>query len=227
MTYLATGTWKPFLSLERSERETVLAGWEGARLHVFRQIFSVFKVMTVATLLRVSPTALEALGYPRVDPDKPENPKFHVFDFEELPAGDVNIDADVVIVGSGSGGGVVAARMMKEFEGQGLRVYVLERGEWIPTDQLPLSEASHGRMYAGGGVVRTVSGNVAMVAGSTWGGGTAINYSGSLQTPAKVREEWSREYGLDFAETAEFQECLDMHVPLSVRVSNRQLLTLL
>jgi hypothetical protein len=67
-------------------------------------------------------------------------------------------------------------------------------------------------MYAAGGVVRTVSGNVAMVAGSTWGGGTAVNYSASLQTPAKLREEWSREHGLDFAVTAEFQECLDMYV---------------
>jgi GMC oxidoreductase len=48
-----------------------------------------------------------------------------------------------------------------------------------------------------------------MIAGSNWGGGGTINWSGSIQTQSYVREEWARDRGLTFFGTQEYQDCLD------------------
>ena len=47
-------------------------------------------------------------------------------------------------------------------------------------------------MYLDGGLNSTSDGGVLMLAGSTLGGGTVINYTTSFATPDSVREEWDR-----------------------------------
>ena len=50
-------------------------------------------------------------------------------------------------------------------------------------------------MYLDGGLNSTSDGGVLMLAGSTLGGGTVVNYTTSFATPDSVREEWDRVAG--------------------------------
>ena len=144
------------------------------------------------------------------------------------------LEADVAIVGSGAGGGVVAAKLARLTVqgGRKLKVVVVDRGECVPIEQLPVEQTEIQRIYDGpSGAFTTKDGKGAILAGSTWGGSTTVNYSGSLevcllasphgwicgltgsrgQLPDYVRKEWSEEHGLEFATTADFQSCFDWY----------------
>lgn len=115
------------------------------------------------------------------------------------------IECDVCIVGSGAGGGVMAA----ELSAAGLQVVVLEmaaphqagdfeqREVW-GTEHLFLQ---HGRLAS-----RDLS--MTIVAGSSLGGGTTVNWQTSLRTPDDVREEWARGSGLSFFAEDSFSQSL-------------------
>ena len=112
---------------------------------------------------------------------------------------EVVIQADVCVVGSGAGGGVVAG----ELAAAGKSVVVLEAGEYhddADFDGLELS--AYQRMYLNGGPFPTAEGQVSVVAGAGVGGGTVINWTNCLRTSDRVRAEWANEHGLsDLAES--------------------------
>ncbi|MFW3171588.1 GMC family oxidoreductase N-terminal domain-containing protein [Geodermatophilus sp. CPCC 206100] len=106
----------------------------------------------------------------------------------ELPAGPAELHADVVVVGSGAGGGVAAARLAAA----GRSVLVLERGAYRNEPDLPQLEAlSFPNLYLDGGYVWSANGRLAMLAGATVGGGTTVNSMACLPTPEYVLDEWA------------------------------------
>jgi choline dehydrogenase-like flavoprotein len=109
------------------------------------------------------------------------------------------IEADVCIVGSGSGGAVVAAVLAE----RGLDVVVLEAaGYYNESDFNQLELPAYQQMFWRGGPTPTADGNVSLVAGTTLGGGTTINWTNCLRTRSWVREQWA-EHGLgDVGESA-------------------------
>ena len=116
------------------------------------------------------------------------------------------IDADVCVVGSGAGGGVVAA----ELAAAGKRVCVLEMGAYhddADFDQLELS--AYRRMFLNGGPFASAEGQVSIVAGTGVGGGTVINWTNCLRTHPWVREQWAHEHGLEGLDGPEFDAHLD------------------
>jgi choline dehydrogenase-like flavoprotein len=107
---------------------------------------------------------------------------------------DTTLDCDVVVVGSGAGGGTTAALLTAA----GLRVIVLERGGYHDeSDFSHLESDGYASMYLDGALGSTSDGGILMLAGSTLGGGTVINYTTSFATPPSVREEWDRQAGFD------------------------------
>ena len=48
-----------------------------------------------------------------------------------------------------------------------------------------------------------------ILAGSTLGGGTRVNWQASFRTPPHVREEWAREHGLPAIQSAQYDRALD------------------
>ena len=48
-----------------------------------------------------------------------------------------------------------------------------------------------------------------VLAGSTLGGGTRVNWCASFRTPAHVRKEWSADLGLEAFAGAEYERALD------------------
>lgn len=117
-----------------------------------------------------------------------------------------SIKCDAVVVGSGSGGGVVAGILANA----GYKTLVLEKGSYSARTNLSLLEGSTmDQMYLGSGLLATEGMEVIFLAGSSVGGGSAVNWSASIRTPPHVIKEWSEKYELEFFDSELFKEALD------------------
>ena len=148
------------------------------------------------------------LHYGAPDPQTGRNPNWETFGYpgpissppqiekplriHEPQGSDETLEADVCIVGSGSGGAVVAAGLAE----RGLDVVVLEAaGYYNESDFNQLELPAYQQMFWRGGPTPSADGNVSLVAGTTLGGGTTINWTNCLRTRPWVREQWA-EHGL-------------------------------
>ncbi|CEP11229.1 hypothetical protein [Parasitella parasitica] len=113
---------------------------------------------------------------------------------------------DVIVVGSGAGGGVVAADLARS----GLSVLVAEKGRYFHQDDMEPDndQFAFSTMYEDGGISPNSAGTVNFLSGSTFGGGTAINYSVSLEPPDYVRKHWAQASGLSYFASQQFQQDL-------------------
>ncbi|XP_010054021.2 long-chain-alcohol oxidase FAO4A [Eucalyptus grandis] len=119
----------------------------------------------------------------------------------------LSIQCDAVVIGSGAGGGVVAGVLAKA----GYKVLVLEKGSYCARSNLSLLEGpTMDQMYLSGGVVATEDMSTLVLAGSTVGGGSTINWSASLRTPQHVMNEWSNKYDLELFDSKLYREALDV-----------------
>lgn len=123
-----------------------------------------------------------------------------------VPDGDTELEADVAIVGSGAGGGMIAARLASA----GLKVVVLEAGGYTSESDFHQLEidAFQNRFWRGGPQT-TADLNLSIQAGAGLGGGTVINWTNCLRTKDHVREEWATEHGLEDVATEAFDAHLD------------------
>jgi len=116
------------------------------------------------------------------------------------------LDADVCVVGSGAGGGVIAGGLAQA----GLRVVVLEWGDNLwEQDFTGLEFVAYPSMFWRGGPTPSADGNIRILTAQTLGGGPTVNWSNCLRTPDWVREQWASEYGLEGVNTPEFDRHLD------------------
>jgi choline dehydrogenase-like flavoprotein len=123
-----------------------------------------------------------------------------------VPETDTTLEADVCIVGSGAGGGVMAGVLA----GRGLKVVVLEAGGYFDdADFLQLEIPAYQNTYWRGGPSPTADQNVSVQAGFCLGGGTTINWTNSLRTTDTVREQWEGEFGLEGLAGADYDRHLD------------------
>lgn len=144
--------------------------------------------------------AWDVSGYPGPLGPPPDEPKL----IRTLPATDATIDADAVVVGSGAGGGVIAARLAEA----GLRVVVLEAGGYYNEadfDQLELT--AYANLYYRGGLAASLEG-ASLLAGACLGGGTTVNWTNCVRTRPAIRKDWA-ELGLEGLDGPEFDAHLD------------------
>ena len=122
-------------------------------------------------------------------------------------SGEDVIEADVCVVGSGAGGGVIAG----ELAGAGKQVCVLEMGGYSQRGRLRPARAARlpAPLPERAGRSRPPTGRSRSVAGAGLGGGTVINWTNCLRTHQWVREEWARDFGLEGLDGAEYDGHLD------------------
>jgi choline dehydrogenase-like flavoprotein len=142
-------------------------------------------------------------GYPGPPGPPPQVPKVIQ---TVVPEDGQTIEADAVIVGSGSGGGVIAATLARG----GRKVVVVEAsGYFNESDFVGLELPAYQSMFWRGGPTPTADMNISLQAGTTLGGGTTINWMNCLRTRPWVREQWAREHGLEGVDGADYDRHLD------------------
>lgn len=107
---------------------------------------------------------------------------------------DQTLEADVVIVGSGAGGGTSAELL----SAAGFKVLILEEG--------PLKTAAsfkdmddtraYGELYQEGAGRASADGAVAILQGRTVGGTTTVNWTSSFRTPPPTLQYWADTFAL-------------------------------
>jgi choline dehydrogenase-like flavoprotein len=183
--------WNRFSELSQEEREKLLLSFCDSRLPQKRAIFQALRKGAVA-LYYMAPgpngtpnPAWDAIGYPGPlgKRDDPPPPELETVD----PTVDMQLDCDVVVVGSGAGGGTAAGVLATA----GLDVVVIESGRYYyEADFAGDEQWAIQNLYAGAPAASHDQ-SVGLVAGSCVGGGTVVNYSTSFRTPDAIREEWA------------------------------------
>ncbi|HLX35138.1 MAG TPA: GMC family oxidoreductase [Candidatus Limnocylindrales bacterium] len=207
------GAWGPLNRLDAAARERVLLAWATSRVPQQRAAFAAFRRL-LTFLAYADPGPPEApnllpasIGY---DPDHPpitdDLTPIRPLDIDRATHGSdatVELEADVVVVGSGAGGGVVAAEAARA----GRSVVVLEAGPFVDEATMPRIELdAFSRLYLNHGLLSTWDGAVTILAGSGVGGGTLVNWMTCIDAPADVRAEWAAEHGLDGVTDGEWVE---------------------
>lgn len=109
--------------------------------------------------------------------------------------GDLAVECDVVVIGTGAGGAVVG----RELAEAGLAVVFVEEGRYFDrTDFTGRAFPMQQKLYRGGGSTFSV-GNTAIPIplGQTVGGSTTVNSGTCYRTPDRVLAHWRDELGLD------------------------------
>ncbi|MFI5261076.1 MAG: GMC family oxidoreductase N-terminal domain-containing protein [Candidatus Limnocylindrales bacterium] len=199
------GGWRRFSEVDRAGREAILWRWASSRLAMRRTAFQAFKrLASFFAYADAGPSGdnptWTRLGYALVtEPVMPEPPAIQPL-ADDGAATPLELDADVVVVGSGAGGGVVAARLAEA----GRSVVVLEAGDYVPEGELSPNELDgFDRLYLDHGLVATEDLSIAILAGGTLGGGTTVNWMTSIPLPERIGHRWAAEHGLDGLDEAE------------------------
>jgi choline dehydrogenase-like flavoprotein len=101
----------------------------------------------------------------------------------------LQIDADVAIVGSGPGGSIAAYRLAAA----GARVVVLEEGGYHTRPDFRMQEEwSYPNLYQDHGNRATDDLSITVLQGRSVGGGTTVNWTTSLRTPVTTLDFWKR-----------------------------------
>jgi choline dehydrogenase-like flavoprotein len=109
-------------------------------------------------------------------------------------ASDRSLDADVVIVGSGAGGGVTAEILALA----GLRVVIVEEGSLKSSRDFRMREAdAYPTLYQESAARKTKDKAINILQGRTVGGSTTVNWTSSFRTPPDTLKFWQQRYGLN------------------------------
>ncbi|MCW3065556.1 MAG: glucose-methanol-choline oxidoreductase [Solirubrobacterales bacterium] len=208
LTALGGGGVRRFSALGQEERERVLLSWCDSRLPQRR---AAFQALRKGSLM---------FSYMLPHPDGSPNPVWEQIGFPG-PLGkwadappkplkplaidrDTDLECDVVIVGSGAGGGTAAGVLAAA----GLDVVILEMGGYYDDEDFDGSEHTALTGYYLGAPQASDDQSIGLLAGSALGGGTVVNYTTSFRTPDDVRDEWAG-HGVPAFATEEYTQSLD------------------
>jgi choline dehydrogenase-like flavoprotein len=214
----------PFAALDAASRTRVFARWGESRIPQLRTAHQALRRLTLAIHYGLpashaaigygGPFHLRGAQHPWEGPaaDVPGGPR----DDEPIQRGgplvtpatprprgvtigsdvttDLALTADAVVIGTGAGGAVAAARLAEA----GLDVVMLEEGGWYRGADFTEREVEMTeRLYADGGLRSTDDLSVVMLQGRSVGGSTTVNWLIMLRTPDWVLDEWATHHGLE------------------------------
>jgi choline dehydrogenase-like flavoprotein len=105
---------------------------------------------------------------------------------------DQSLEADVVIIGSGAGGGNSAEILAQS----GLNVIIVEEGPLQTSRDFHMKEnEAYSNLYQESAGRQTKDRGIKIFQGRMVGGGTGINWTTSFRTPAETLKYWAEEMG--------------------------------
>lgn len=106
---------------------------------------------------------------------------------------DQTLEADVVVIGTGAGGGTTAEILAEA----GLRVIMVEEGRLYHQKHFTMDEHwSYSRLYQEGLGRVTKDGGIAILQGRCVGGSTTVNWTSSFRTPEQTLKHWQERFGV-------------------------------
>ena len=112
---------------------------------------------------------------------------------ENAAAGDHIVKCDVVVVGSGAGGGAMAFELSKA----GYSVIVLEAGPYVPSSEFNEQYGDmFARLYQDAGRQTNTDGDIVILQGACVGGSTVVNAALCFRTPEPILAQWRDQFGL-------------------------------
>ena len=123
------------------------------------------------------------------------------YDGSRLSA-DLNLEADVVIIGSGAGGGTSAEILSNA----GLQVVILEEGPLKTSSDFRMREAeAYPELYQESAARKTKDKGIQILQGRCVGGSTTVNWTSSFRTPDTVLNWWAAKHGIKGHDAASMQ----------------------
>jgi choline dehydrogenase-like flavoprotein len=121
-------------------------------------------------------------------------PVLRVTQPDAIPDAGLRLRADVVVIGSGASGAVVAYELSRS----GAKVIVLEAGPYVPSSEFQ----EHVRtavetLYEDHGNQANTTGDLAILQGSCIGGSTVVNAAVCFGPARQVLEHWQTKHGLE------------------------------
>jgi choline dehydrogenase-like flavoprotein len=231
------GAARRFSSLDPTTRDRVLASWETSRVPIRRTIFQALRRLILTTWYAMPEALastgwrgglakrLAELEWEGPLPGEPRESEpvlrtrtAHIHMPGERrrsdrirPGSDVAngsvLRTGVLVIGSGAGGAVVAARLAE----LGHETLVVEEGSfWEPAELTERESEMMPRLYAGGGMRATDDLSFAVLQGCAVGGSAFVNWLVMLRTPDWVLEEWTREHGAEHLDAAQLAPVFDL-----------------
>lgn len=103
------------------------------------------------------------------------------------------IEGEIVIIGSGAGGGVAAENFAK----MGFNVVLLEEGSLKTSKDFNMKEdEAYPELYQESASRRTLDKGIKILQGKAVGGGTTINWTSSFRTPRDTLRFWEKEFNI-------------------------------
>lgn len=194
VSLLLAGRARPFLELSQARRERYLLALANSPVGPFRQGYQGLKRLAGLIYFSTIDSQGSNPNWPVLGYTPPPPPPAVARPLEPLVISEnTTLEADVVVIGSGAGGGVVAGELARA----GKRVVVLEKGgynyegnfSWQEEQAMP-------ELFLKRGALSTRDLGVIMLAGGSLGGGTVVNWMTSLRTPPDILQEWETDSGL-------------------------------
>ena len=124
---------------------------------------------------------------------------WRVTDGAQLSA-DARVETDVVIIGTGAGGGTAAELL----SAAGLRVVLIEEGPLrTSSDFRMLEREAYPQLYQESAGRKTKDKGITILQGRTVGGSTTVNWTSSFRTPPETLEYWREHFGVEDAAPAD------------------------
>ena len=168
---------RPFTSLHQAARTRVLAYLQNHPVQKVRVGFWGLRTLVLAGYY-ARPEAARSIGY-AASPLGWEAAAMN------------RLTYDIVIVGSGAGGGTVAQELSPLCH-QGVRIAVLEKGPRLRDHEFTGRELEMAAtLYEDGGGFLTAEGTMTLAFGSTYGGSTAVYTGTSMLPPERIIRHWN------------------------------------
>jgi choline dehydrogenase-like flavoprotein len=117
---------------------------------------------------------------------------WQVFNANQLTA-DKTVECDVVIVGTGAGGGTAAEIL----SAAGLNVVLIEEGPLRTSNDFKMDErTAYRELYQEGAARAAKDASMVILQGRSVGGSTTVNWTSSFRTPELTLKQWSTVHGV-------------------------------